>query len=69
MKPKPQHTPKQVAAAIAVDALFYALQGGHHLTEEGPPSHRAKSRVQIEKLLTKIADSHGLEYTLPAREG
>jgi len=58
------YTPKQYAAAIAFDALYWALQDRDLLPNDSA-GYRARVRDQMKRLLIRIGDQHKFDFTLP----
>lgn len=61
------HTPKQYAASVAFDALYYALLDKDLLPDD-TNVYRKRVRSQIRKLMAKLANQNGLDYALTSEQ-
>jgi hypothetical protein len=61
------YTPKEYAASMAVDALYFAVSEDRFAPNDSP-GYRARVRKQMLKLLAQIAEKANLDYSLPPEQ-
>lgn len=62
------YTPRELAAAIATEALLHVLRDDTEWLEDASHHYRRKALDAIERLISVIADRAHLDYTLPERK-
>ena len=62
------YTPKELAAAICVDALIAVLRNpDDHWLEDASPNYRRRALNAIEKLAITLGDENRFDFILPER--
>lgn len=63
------YTPRELAAAICVDALIIVLRNpDDHWLEDASPNYRRRALDQIEKLCISLSDKAHFDFVLPERK-
>lgn len=61
------YTPKELAAAICVEALLAVLRDDEYWLGDASANYRRRALDQIEKLATLLGDKYNFDFILPER--